>query len=281
MYSAFAPGNVGGESERAIGKWLSSRGGRERVLIATKCGLPMGGAAAASSGGLSARWIVRAVEDSLQRLQTDYIDLYQAHRDDPAVPLDESLAAFDQLLRAGKVRAIGASNYSAARLQAALNVSAARGLARFETLQPLYNLYDRFDFEGPLAQLCVSESISVIPYYSLAAGFLSGKYRSRDDFNQSARGPGMERYLDDRGLRIVDALWQVARQRGCKPAQVAIAWLLTRPGVTAPIVSATSLEQLATLSAAARMQLAPAEISLLTHASDRKASDGDRATAAH
>jgi aryl-alcohol dehydrogenase-like predicted oxidoreductase len=277
VYSSFVPGNVGGESERAIGKWLSDRGGRDKVMIASKCGLPMG----AGMSGLGRAWIERAVEASLKRLQTDYIDLYQAHRDDPNTPLEETLAAFDSLIRSGKVRAIGASNFTAARLRQSLEFSATLGRARFETLQPLYNLYDRFGYEGPLEELCVREGIGVISYFSLASGFLSGKYRSRADFHQSLRGPHLEKYLSVRGLRVIDALWDVANRRGVTPAQVAIAWLLSRKSVTAPIVSATSLEQLASLVAAAQLQLEANELQLLTAASERRAQDGTEAQTAH
>jgi aryl-alcohol dehydrogenase-like predicted oxidoreductase len=277
VYSIFVPGNVGGESETAIGKWLQTRGGRDKVMIASKCGMPMG----AGMSGLGRAWIERAVELSLKRLQTDYIDLYQAHRDDPDTPLEETLAAFDSLIRAGKVRAIGASNYSSVRLRQSLEFSATRGVARFETLQPLYNLYDRAGFEGPLEELCRREEIGVITYFSLAAGFLSGKYRTRADFSRSLRGPRLEKYLSVRGLRVIAALWEVANRRGSTPAQVAIAWLLSRRSVTAPIVSATSLDQLATMVAATELQLHTDELQLLTAASERRADDGPETSTAH
>jgi aryl-alcohol dehydrogenase-like predicted oxidoreductase len=240
VYSAWAPGNRGGESETMLGEWLARRGRRDDVLIATKVGLLAG------EGGekLQAGRIAAAVEASLRRLRTDYIDLYYAHRDDADTPLDETLGAFDRLVKDGKVRVVGASNYSAERLAQALEISRREGLARFEVLQPELNLLVRDRFEGPLQQLCIRENIGVLPYYGLASGFLTGKYRSRDDLGKSVRGGGMSRYLEAGGLVVIDVLEQVARETGGTPAQIALAWVAAQPGVAAPIASATSLRQL-------------------------------------
>jgi aryl-alcohol dehydrogenase-like predicted oxidoreductase len=251
-YSRWVPGHSGGESETVIGQWLAARGPamRPRIVIASKVGLEM----APGEQGLSRAYILRAVDRSLRRLQTDYIDLYQAHRDDPATPLEETLGAFDELVRAGKVRAIGASNYSAPRLAEALRISAQAGLARYESLQPPYNLYDRATFETDLAALCEREQVGVIPYYALASGFLTGKYRSAADASRSPRGARAKSMLDDRGLRILAALDAVAAASAATPAQVALAWLAGR-GVTAPIASATSVPQLRELLGATRLRL--------------------------
>jgi len=262
VYSRWAPGHQGGESETLIGEWLTARGGRERVVIATKLGMDMGG----GDQGLSAAYMVRAVEASLRRLQTDYIDLYQAHRDDEATPLDETLAAFDQLIRQGKVRAIGASNYQAPRLRDALTISQEHGLARYESLQPNFNLYDRSGFEGDLQQLCVAEGVGVISYYGLASGFLTGKYRSEADLTKSQRGGGIKRYLDARGLAILAALDELAAQQGATPAQIALAWVMAQPAIAAPIASATSVEQLQELMGSAHLTLTPAQLARLTGA---------------
>jgi aryl-alcohol dehydrogenase-like predicted oxidoreductase len=210
---------------------------------------------------------MESVEQSLSRLQVECIDLYQSHWDDETTPQEETLEAYARLMQQGKVKAIGASNLSAARLESALKASASRGLPRYETLQPPYNLVDRATFEGPLAQLCVREEIGVITYFALAAGFLSGKYRSEADFSKSARGPGMKKYLDARGLRILGALDDVARGHRVTPAQVALAWLISRPAVTAPIASATSLAQLDELIAATRLELDPQALAALDRAS--------------
>jgi aryl-alcohol dehydrogenase-like predicted oxidoreductase len=251
-YSRWVPGHVGGESETIIGQWLAARGPamRARVVIASKVGVEMG----PGEQGLSRAYILRAVDRSLQRLQTDYIDLYQAHRDDPATPLEETLRTFDELVRAGKVRAIGASNYSAPRLAEALKISAEAGLARYESLQPPYNLYDRATFETDLASLCAREQVGVIPYYALASGFLTGKYRSDADAGKSVRGARARSMLDARGLRILAALDSVGASVSATPAQVSLAWLLAR-GVTAPIASATTIPQLRELLGAARLRL--------------------------
>jgi aryl-alcohol dehydrogenase-like predicted oxidoreductase len=263
LYSIWVPGHQGGESEEIIGKWLKRTGKRHEVIVATKLGMEMG----PNKKGLSRDYMMRAVEDSLRRLQTDYIDLYQSHEDDPQTPLEETLAAFDDLIKQGKVRAIGASNYSAARLAEALNVSKRLGLARYECLQPLYNLYDRAVYEDELEPLCVKENVGVIPYYSLGAGFLTGKYRSEDDLEQSQRGGTVKKYLNERGFQIIDALEQVAAKHNSTPARVAIAWLIARPGITAPIASATSLDQLNDLVEATKLELSQASIELLNQAS--------------
>jgi aryl-alcohol dehydrogenase-like predicted oxidoreductase len=263
VYSNWVPGNHGGESETIIGKWLKRRGNRDRVIIATKVGSAMG----PGLKGLAPAYITRAVEASLGRLQTDYIDLYQAHQDDPTTPLEETLDAVARLVQQGKVRVIGASNYTVDRLAQALEVSRARSLPRYESLQPLYNLYDRSAFEGPLAALCVKEDLGVIPYYGLASGFLTGKYRSERDLSQSARGQGIgTTYLNPRGLRILEALDEVAHAHRVAPASVALAWLLAQPGITAPIASATRPEQVHDLVAATELQLDRGALELLTDA---------------
>jgi aryl-alcohol dehydrogenase-like predicted oxidoreductase len=260
VYSNWVPGNHGGESETIVGKWLQRRGNRDRVIIATKLGSAMG----PDMKGLSPSYIARAVEASLRRLQTDYIDLYQAHHDDPDTPLEETLAAFAKLIEQGKVRVIGASNYTAERLSQALEVSRTHGLPRYEGLQPLYNLYDRSDYETHLEALCVREQVGVIPYYGLASGFLTGKYRSERDLAQSARGRGIgDKYLNDRGLRILDALDEVSRTNHTSPAAVALAWLMARPGITAPIASATTPDHVRDLVAATELDLHQSAIDLL------------------
>ncbi len=263
VYSRWAPGNSGGESETIIGKWLKKSSARDKVVIATKVGLEMG----SGEKGLSRAYIMRAVERSLNRLQIDTIDLYQSHQDDESTPLEETLGAFGELIQQKKVRAIGASNYSAPRLAAALRVSKERGLPRYECLQPGYNLYDRAGFETELEPLCAREGLAVIPYYSLAAGFLTGKYRSEADLFKSARGAKVKNYLNDRGFRILAALDDVAARHKSTPGKVAIAWLLARPSITAPIASATSVEQLRDLLDATVLELDPAAIKALTDAS--------------
>jgi aryl-alcohol dehydrogenase-like predicted oxidoreductase len=263
VYSNFVPGNQGGESEATIGRWLRARGRRDDVVLATKVGSPMGG----DRKGLSKRYITQAVEDSLARLQTDYIDLYQAHRDDANTPLEATLEAFDTLIKAGKVRAIGASNYTGARLEEALRVSSQSSLPRFHTLQPLYNLYDRANYEADLEAVCISGNLSVMPYFSLASGFLTGKYRSKEDLKKSKRGAFIESKLDARGLRILAALDEVSAESQSTPTRVALAWLLARPSITAPIASATSLSQLEELFASTRLELNPAAVERLNTAS--------------
>jgi aryl-alcohol dehydrogenase-like predicted oxidoreductase len=252
VYSAWAPGHVGGESETIIGKWLRQSGKRERIVLATKVGKPMG----EGKKGLRAAYIKEAVDASLKRLQTDHIDLYQSHDDDTGTPLEESLGAFADLIRAGKVRAIGASNYTAPRLAEALDVSERAGLPRYESLQPLYNLYDRKVYEEALEPLCLERGVGVINFYALAAGFLTGKYRTADDASKSKRGASTTgKYLNPRGLRILAALDAAAQAHGATPGQVAIAWQIARPSITAPIASATSLEQLDELRKAATLKL--------------------------
>jgi aryl-alcohol dehydrogenase-like predicted oxidoreductase len=258
VYSAWVPGHTGGESESIIGRWMKARSNRERVVIATKVGWEQ---------GLSAAHVRTAVEASLKRLQTDYIDLYQSHKDDPNTPFEETLSAYADLIRAGKVRAIGASNYSATRLQEARDVSARTGLPLYESLQPEYNLYDRAGYEAELEPLCSKEGLGVICYYALASGFLTGKYRSEADFGKSARGQRMGKYLTERGYRILKALDEVADQHQATPAQVALAWLMARPSVTAAIASAASLDQLGDLVAATHLRLDPASVEHLTMAS--------------
>jgi aryl-alcohol dehydrogenase-like predicted oxidoreductase len=263
VYSHWAPGNRGGESETIIGKWLHSSGKRDRVVIATKVGKEMG----PDRKGLSAAYIRQAVEDSLRRLQTDTIDLYQSHAYDPDIPLEETMEAFDRLIKEGKIRALGASNHNAAQLAQALAVSDRLGLPRYQSLQPLYNLYDRSDFETALAPLCRNEGLGVISYFSLASGFLTGKYRSPEDLAGRARAEMVRKYLNPRGQRIISALEDVARQRNLTPTTVALAWLLAQPAVTAPIASATDLEQLQTLIEATAVRLGDAEINKLNEAS--------------
>ncbi len=265
MYSRWAPGNEGGESERIIGKWLKRSGKRDQVVIATKLGMEMG----PGKKGLAPAYIRSAVEDSLQRLQTDYIDLYQSHVDDPETPLTDTLGAYQELIKAGKVRAIGASNHSAERFEEALAVSEQHKLPRYESMQPNYNLYDRAEFETRLQQVCVDNAVGVIPYFSLAAGFLTGKYRSEADLENKPRARMVKKYLNERGTRILGALDSVASETGSKPAHVAIAWLMAQPGITAPIASATSLSQLEELFAATRLQLTAAQLKRLGEASQQ------------
>jgi aryl-alcohol dehydrogenase-like predicted oxidoreductase len=264
VYSRFAPGNSGGESETIIGKWLKQGGRRDNVVIATKVGLEMG----PHRKGLSEAYILRAAEDSLRRLQTDHIDLYQSHRDDPDTPLEETLQAYAQLMEQGKVRAIGASNYSAERLSHALAFSRRHGLPRYESLQTEYNLYDRKEYEEALEPICIENGLGVLSYFSLASGFLTGKYKSEADVANKARGDFVKKYLNERGFRIIDALDQVSKRLHAKPVQVALAWLIARPPVTAPIASATTLKQLKELIAATKLQLDDASMELLNQASD-------------
>ncbi|MGU3399621.1 aldo/keto reductase [Brucellaceae bacterium D45D] len=262
-YSAWAPGNVGGESETVIGNWLKSRGLRDRIVLATKVGSEMG----PDEKGLSPAYIRKAVDASLKRLQTDYIDLYQSHWDDPETPFEDTLGTYKELIEAGKVRVIGASNLTAERLKESLEVAKKHELPRYESLQPLYNLYDRSGFEDELQKICRNNDLGVISYFSLAAGFLTGKYRSSDDLGQSARGSTVEKYLTERGTRILQALDTVASETKATQAQVAIAWLIAQPCVTAPIASATRLTQLNELIDASRLQLSSDAIALLNKAS--------------
>lgn len=262
VYPAWVPGNEGGESETIIGRWLARSGRRGDVVVATKV------AKWAHRKGLSPANIQAAAEDSLRRLGVETIDLYFAHEDDPSVPLEDTLGAFARLIEQGKVRAIGASNYSATRLARALDVSAKHGLPRYEVLQPEYNLVARRDYEASLEPLVRREGLGVVPYYALASGFLSGKYRSEADLGKSAaRGGAVKKYLDARGLGVLAALDEVAARHGATPAQIALAWLIARPGVTAPIASATSVAQVRELAAAARLALSPDEIARLDAAS--------------
>lgn len=264
VYSRWKPGNQGGESETIIGNWLRANPGkRERVLVLTKVGSDMG----QGHKDLSPGWIEKAVEDSLRRLNTDVIDLYQSHWPDPSTPQEGTLRAYEKLLRAGKIRAIGTSNYDAALLEESLKVSAEKGMPRYESLQPGYNLYDRSGFDGPLRDLVMREGIGVITYYSLASGFLSGKYRSKEDLAKSQRGQGVAKYLDERGMRILGALDDVSARLDAKPAEVALAWVIAREGVTAPIASATSPDQLASLVRAVHLALSPEDIAALDAAS--------------
>ena len=266
VYSRWVPGHTGGESETLIGRWLRKSGKRDQVLIATKVGKPMGEEGSGKTG-LSRRWIRQAVHDSLARLQTDHIDLYQSHDDDTATPLEETLAAFGELIAEGKVRAIGASNFTAPRLAEALATSARLGLPRYETLQPLFNLVDRAPYEAELQPLCVEQGLGVINFFGLARGFLSGKYRSEADLNKSPRGAGIKAYLNPRGLAILAALDTTAAELNATPAQVALAWQMAQPGITAPIVSATSVAQWQELARAATLTLQPAQLARLTVAS--------------
>ncbi|HTB46162.1 MAG TPA: aldo/keto reductase [Acetobacteraceae bacterium] len=240
VYSRWHPGNQGGESEVILGKWLKARGNRDKVIIATKLGIEMG----PGMKGLSRTYMMQAVEASLRRLQTDYIDLYQSHRDDPDTPIEETLSAYAELIKQGKVREIGASNFGAGRLAEALRISSTQGLPRYQSLQPLYNLVERQPYEGELENLCLKEQIGVIPFYSLASGFLTGKYRSAADTEGRARGSRVAKYLNDAGLRTLAALDDVAKRYKATPAQVALAWMIARPSITAPIASATNVEQL-------------------------------------
>ncbi len=262
-YSRWVPGHQGGESETIIGKWLKRRQDRERLLIATKVGSDMGEA----GKGLSRAHIERAIDDSLRRLHTEYVDLYQSHFDDESTPVEETLATFARLIERGKVRAIGASNLSPARVQESLDVSAQRGYPRYETLQPLYNLYDRNPFETDYAALCEREGLGVLPYYALASGFLTGKYRSVEDIAGKARAHSNQKYLNPRGLRVLGALDRISVARNVTPAEVALAWLMAQPTVTAPIASATSVAQLEKLIAATRLALSAEELADLNAAS--------------
>lgn len=260
VYSAWVPGHEGGESETIIGKWLKTGSvKRDDAVIITKVGFDNN----ERKTGLSADWIAKAVDDSLRRLQTDYIDLYLAHKPDDAVPLEETLGAFARLKDAGKVRAIGCSNYDAGQLQAALDVAEKTGLGRFDVLQPEYNLYTRDKFEGPLADLCASEEIGVINYYSLAAGFLTGKYRTKADTEGVARSYRVANYLDPRGLAILGAMDAIAAETGARHADIALAWLLAKPSITAPIASATSLSQLESFKRAVELRLSDEMMRLL------------------
>jgi aryl-alcohol dehydrogenase-like predicted oxidoreductase len=263
VYSRWVPGHQGGESETVIGKWMKQRGNRAKVLIATKVGWEMG----PDKKGLKKAYVMKAVEDSLARLQTDHIDLYQSHIDDADTPVDEPLEAYAQLIKQGKVRAIGASNFGAERLRAALQAGEQRGLPLYQSLQPHYNLCERAGYEQDLEPLCREAGLGVIPYFSLAAGFLTGKYRSEADLGKSPRGQGLKKYLNERGFRILAALDQVAKQTSSTPTAVALAWLLARPSITAPIASATSVAQMETLVAGCRLKPDAGAVAVLDEAS--------------
>jgi aryl-alcohol dehydrogenase-like predicted oxidoreductase len=262
VYARWAPGNKGGESETIIGNWIRSRGNRDRVIVATKGGSDMG-----QGKNITKKYILSAVDASLSRLQTDYIDLYQTHVDVEETPVEETLEAYAQVVKEGKVRVIGASNFTAARLKAALEASAKHGYPRYESLQPHYNLYEREIFEKELETVCLENQVGVVNYFSLAAGFLTGKYRSEADLNKSPRGGGLKKYLDERGLRILAALDEVSGRYHSTPASAALAWLIARPSVTAPIASATSIAQLDSLVAATRLTLDVDAIKQLDEAS--------------
>jgi aryl-alcohol dehydrogenase-like predicted oxidoreductase len=262
VYSRWHPGNKGGESETIMGNWLAKRGGRDKLIIASKLGIEMG----PGMKGLSRKYMMTAIEDSLRRLQTDYIDLYQSHRDDPDTPIQETLEAYGDLKKQGKIREIGASNFTAERLAESLAVSAKTGLPRYQSLQPLYSLVERSEFEGPLEALCLKEKVGVIGYYSLASGFLTGKYRSKADLEGRIRAPRVTKYMNDQGYRTLAALDDVATRYKAKPGQIALAWLIARPSVTSPIASATTSEQLKELIGAASIKLDAAAIDQIDRA---------------
>lgn len=261
VYSRWVPGNDS-ESEKIIGRWMKARGNRAKVHVFTKVGSDMG----QGKKDLSAKWILEEVEASLKRLQTDHIDLYQSHWPDPTVSQEETLGAYDRLIQAGKVRFVGASNYDAALLDEALKISDEKNLPRYHTIQNEFNLYNRDAFEGSVQDLAVEQDISGLAYFSLASGFLTGKYRSEADFGKSQRGGGMAKYLDDKGKRILAALDQVAGETGAKPAEIALAWIIAQPGMAAPIASATSVEQLQSLIRGARLSLNAEQLDILTEA---------------
>mgnify|MGYP003576494237 CR=1 FL=1 len=260
VYSRWVPGNEGGESEKIIAKWIKQKKNRHNIVLTTKVGSDMGN----GKKGLKKEYIFKAVEDSLKRLKTDYLDLYQTHFDDLDTPVEETLEAYDTLIKQGKIRWIGASNMSVERLKESLAKSTEKGLPSYETFQPHYNLYEREAFENGLEPVCLGHNLGVITYYSLESGFLTGKYRSKKDLNKSPRGGGMEKYFNERGFRILEALDVVAKEYNTTPASVALAWLIQRPSVTAPIVSATSLSQLDSIIQAPELDLDANSIALLT-----------------
>ncbi len=265
-YSTWGPGHEGGESETVLGRWMSTRKNRDRIIIATKLGSRMNNDP--HRQGLSRQYMLKAVEDSLRRLQTDYIDLYQAHRDDLDTPLEETLATFNELVQQGKVRSIGASNYSAARLAEALKVSDQHGYARYQSLQPPYSLVNRAEYERDLKALCMAQELSVITYSSLASGFLTGKYRQGQDLPSSPRAKGIQqRYMNEHGFRILEQVERVAHAHNTTPSQVSLAWILAQPGITAPIASATSVEQTRELLHAVSLKLTDDEIQSLDRVS--------------
>jgi aryl-alcohol dehydrogenase-like predicted oxidoreductase len=266
VYSSWVPGHQGGESETVLGRWFAKSAKREKVVLATKVGKAMGH----GKSGLKAAYIRQAAEDSLKRLQTDYIDLYQTHEDDPQTPLSETLGAFNELIQAGKARTIGASNYTGDRFAEALRVSQEQGLPRYQSLQPHYNLVERTEYENTLEPIVLKENVGVIPYFALAAGFLTGKYRTPEDAKGKARGGLVSKYLNPQGLGVLRALDEIAAAHHSTPAAVALAWLIARPSVTAPIASATSVEQLKDLVEATRLKLDAASIAQLNRASSAK-----------
>ncbi len=263
MYSTWVPGNQGGESEAIIGNWLHARGNRDKFVLATKVGMPMGD----GSQGLRKEYIIAQVEDSLRRLRTDYIDLYQSHQDDSSTPIEETLEAYTALVASGKVRAIGASNFGAQRLKESQSVAEAQSLVSYVSLQPQYNLVEREDYETNLEPYVLEQGLAVIPYYSLASGFLTGKYRSKEDLKKSARGGSVEGYLNGNGPEVLKALDHVSEEQSAPLASVALAWLIARKSITAPIVSATSVEQLQQSLKAATLTLTPEQIERLDQAS--------------
>lgn len=265
-YSHWVPGNKGGESEAIIGKWLKQKGARDKICIATKIGSAMG----KGKPNLSKKAIIDGAHQSLRRLNTDYIDLYQSHHDDLDTPIEETMEAYAELIKAGKVRYIGASNFSSTRLQQAQAIAKDQGFPSYQSIQPEYNLYDRANYEKNLAPYVEESGISVIPYYSLASGFLTGKYRSADDFNKSKRGTGIEKYLNNRGFEILKALDQLSKKYQKNIATISLVWLCAQPTVTAPISSVTNLKQLADLTQVAKLNLTPADIQLLNQASHWK-----------
>lgn len=262
VYSRWAEGHQGGESETVLGRYFSARGNRDRVTLTSKVGMEMPG-----GKGLSRDWIMQAVEGSLKRLQTDHLDLYFSHRDDLDTPLEETLEAYQRLIEQGKVRYIAASNYSGERLDEAMHIAADNGLPRYEALQPFYNLYDRHDFENDLAGICQKHDLGVTPYFSLASGFLTGKYRSRNDAKGKAREQFVEQYFNERGMRVLDALDQVAECLEATPAAISLAWLIAQPTVTAPIASATSQRQFDQLVQATQLKLDDDALKTLDEAS--------------
>lgn len=265
VYSRWAPGNSGGESEKIIGNWMKEKKNRQDIILTTKVGSDMGD----GKKGLKKEYIFKAVEDSLKRLKTDYLDLYQTHFDDVSTPVQEALEAYDELVKQGKIRWIGASNMSVERLKESLAVSTKNNLPSYQTFQPHYNLYARQEYENEIEPICLEHNLGVITYYSLESGFLTGKYRSKEDLGKSPRGGGMEKYFNERGFKILDALDTVAKQYNTTQAAVALSWLIQRPSVTAPIVSATSLSQLDSIIKAPELNLDTNAIQLLTSASSR------------
>jgi aryl-alcohol dehydrogenase-like predicted oxidoreductase len=263
VYSAWVPGNKGGESETAIGNWFKKSGKRDKIILATKVGSEMG----PGKKGLSKKYILEAVESSLTRLQTDYIDLYQSHYDDPNTPIEETMEAYNELVKAGKVRIIGASNFSADRLEESVKIGLQEGFTAYQTFQPEFNLFDRQDFEENIAPFTIDNNVSVISYFSLASGFLSGKYRSKEDLKGSKRSGMVEKYLTERGFKILSALDEIAAEYNSNPATISLAWIIANPAVTAPIASATTLDQLKQLTEAATIELDEAALEKLTDAS--------------